>query len=87
MVAVALLWSAVIGAIAAQQESTPPPVRVTIASDVNTWVIITNLRAPQRFQSATLYLGPGLYEIVGRRRGYRDVTKSLQIRSEWPQLR
>lgn len=81
MAAMALLLCAMVGAIAGQAESAAPPAQITLTSDFNTWVSVTNTRVPQKFNSVTFALSPGDYEVVGRRKGYRDVTKSLQIRS------
>lgn len=60
------------------------PVDVTFRSDGNTWVQITNFRAPQKFDSQTMKILPGDYEVIGRRKGYRDVNMLLQVRSGTP---
>ncbi|MBL9199634.1 MAG: hypothetical protein JNL39_03965 [Opitutaceae bacterium] len=61
------------------------PVDVTFKSDGNTWVSITNFRTPQKIaDSLTLKMLPGNYEIIGRRKGYRDVTMLLQVRNGTP---
>lgn len=60
------------------------PVDVTFKSDDETWVQITNFRAPKKFQSETIKILPGNYEVVGRRRGYRDVVMLLQVRGGVP---
>jgi RNA polymerase sigma factor (sigma-70 family) len=61
------------------------PVIVTLKSDGNTWVSITNTRTPEKFESQSIPILPGNYEIVGRRRGYRDVNTLLQVRKGVPE--
>ena len=56
-------------------------VQVTLISDDETWVSITNVQAPAKFQTKKVSLAPGDYEVIGRRRGYRDVQMRLQVRS------
>ena len=60
------------------------PVDVTFKSDGNTWVQITNFRAPQKFDALTVKVLPGDYEVIGRRKGYRDVNMLLQVRAGTP---
>lgn len=61
------------------------PVEVTFKSDGNTWVSITNFRAPQKIESSlTVRILPGDYEVIGRRKGYRDVIMLLQVRNGTP---
>ncbi len=60
------------------------PVDVTFKSDDETWVQITNFRAPKKLQAETMKILPGNYEVVGRRRGYRDVVMLLQVRGGVP---
>lgn len=60
------------------------PVDVTFRSDGNTWVQITNYRAPQKFDTTTIKILPGDYEVIGRRKGYRDVNMMLQVRNGAP---
>jgi hypothetical protein len=61
------------------------PVDVTFRSDGNTWVSITNFKAPQKIESAlTMKILPGDYEVIGRRKGYRDVIMVLQVRNGTP---
>jgi tetratricopeptide (TPR) repeat protein len=60
------------------------PVDVTFKSDGNTWVQITNYRAPQKFETTTIKILPGDYEVIGRRKGYRDVNMLLQVRNGAP---
>ena len=56
-------------------------VDVTFQSDGNTWVSIQNFRAPEKFQSTVIKMLPGDYAVIGRRKGYRDVTMVLQVRN------
>ena len=60
------------------------PVDVTFRSDGNTWVQITNYRQPSKFETEVIKILPGDYEIIGRRRGYRDVQMTLQVRNGTP---
>ncbi len=60
------------------------PVEVTFRSDGETWVSINNFRAPSKFRTASMRFLPGDYEVVGRRRGYRDVQMLLQVRNGMP---
>jgi tetratricopeptide (TPR) repeat protein len=60
------------------------PVEVTLKSDGNTWVQITNYRQPEKFDSRVVKILPGDYEVVGRRKGYRDVQMLLQVRNGTP---
>jgi hypothetical protein len=60
------------------------PVDVTFRSDGNTWVQITNYRQPSKFDTEVIKILPGDYEIIGRRRGYRDVQMTLQVRNGTP---
>ncbi len=57
------------------------PVEVTFKSDGNTWVQITNYRQPEKFDTRVVRILPGDYEVVGRRKGYRDVQMLLQVRN------
>jgi hypothetical protein len=56
-------------------------VDLTLTSDGETWVSITNNRAPEKFSVRTVKLLPGNYEIVGRRKGYRDEIVPVQVRA------
>lgn len=58
-----------------------PRSQVTLVSDGVTWVSITNVQPPAKFQTRTISLPPGDYEVLGRRKGYRDVRTSLHVRS------
>jgi tetratricopeptide (TPR) repeat protein len=60
------------------------PVDVTFKSDGNTWVQITNFRQPEKFDTRVVKILPGDYEVVGRRKGYRDVQMLLQVRNGTP---
>ena len=57
------------------------PVDVTFKSDGNTWVSIQNFRQPEKIESKVIKMLPGDYQVVGRRKGYRDVEMSLQVRN------
>jgi tetratricopeptide (TPR) repeat protein len=61
------------------------PVDVTFQSDGRTWVSILPFRQPAIMQEPTVIkMLPGDYEIVGRRKGYRDVNMLLQVRNGTP---
>jgi len=60
------------------------PVEVTFKSDGNTWVQITNFKMLGKIDSMTVRILPGDYEVVGRRKGYRDVQMLLQVRNGIP---
>lgn len=55
---------------------------VTVKSDGNTWVSITNVAQPEKFKSKTFSLSPGDYTVMGRRKGYRDVEHQLRVRAD-----
>ena len=63
-----------------------PTVTVVITSDEQTWVSVTNVRPPTKFKSLRLKLAPGVYEIVGRRKGYRDESHTLIVREGMPSV-
>jgi hypothetical protein len=65
-----------------QQQS--QPVDVVFKSDGNTWVSIQNFRQPAKIDSTVIKMLPGDYQIVGRRKGYRDVNMLLQVRNGTP---
>ena len=70
-----------------KRESEVTGVQVRLISDGRTWVSITKVQQPAQFQQKTVTLPPGDYEIVGRRKGYRDVENVLRVRSgEQPTL-
>lgn len=60
------------------------PVEVTFRSDGKTWVQISNFRMLGQIESVSVKILPGDYEIVGRRKGYRDVQMLLQVRNGTP---
>ena len=60
------------------------PIEVVLMSDGETYVSITNARAPAQFTHSMVKLLPGDYEVVGRRRGYRDASLLLQVRTDAP---
>ena len=64
-----------------KRDPSAPRVQITLISDGETWVSIANVQQPAKFQKRTVSLPPGDYEVVGRRKGYRDVEKSLPVRS------
>ncbi len=65
-----------------QQQS--KPVEVTFKSDGKTWVSITNYKTPIQTETMTLKILPGDYEVIGRRKGFRDVHMLLQVRNGTP---
>ncbi len=81
LLAISLLFCAKLVAVAAQQSSVASQVQVTLTSDFNTWVSITNTRVPEKLHEARLALPPGDYEVLGRRKGYRDVVHVLRLRA------
>jgi tetratricopeptide (TPR) repeat protein len=60
------------------------PVEVAFKSDGKTWFSITNYRLPSQFESSTIKMLPGDYEVIGRRKGYQDVHMLLQVRNGVP---
>ena len=60
------------------------PVDVTFKSDGNTWVSIQNFKQPEKIDSKVIKMLPGDYQVVGRRKGYRDVEMLLQVRNGTP---
>jgi tetratricopeptide (TPR) repeat protein len=65
-----------------QQQS--KPVEVTFKSDGKTYVSIANYKTPVQTESMTLKIMPGDYEVIGRRKGYREVHLLLQVRNGTP---
>ena len=57
------------------------PVDVTFKSDGSTCVSIQNFRQPEKIETKVIRMLPGDYDIVGRRKGYRDVVMVLQVRN------
>lgn len=78
---IALLFCANLAAAAAQQNPVASRVQVILTSDFNTWVSISNTRVPEKLREARLALPPGDYEVLGRRKGYRDVVHILRLRA------
>lgn len=76
-------------AIFAADSKPPPPtdraaqsrVHVTLVSDGETWISIPNVHPPSKAQTVTLSLAPGEYDVIGRRKGFRDVEKRLRVQS------
>jgi hypothetical protein len=81
ILAISIILCCVVAGIGAQKKSEDVQVQVTLTSDFNTWVGITNTRVPRKFHTLTVTLPPGDYEVVGRRKGYMDVTKALSLRA------
>jgi hypothetical protein len=57
------------------------PVDVTFKSDGKTWVSITNFRLLGQIESSTVKILPGNYQVIGRRKGYRDSIMELRVRN------
>lgn len=62
-------------------EANSEPVEIRFKSDGRTWVSISNFRLLGRIREETVKILPGDYEVIGRRRGYRDVMLLLRVRS------
>lgn len=60
------------------------PVEVTFNGDGKTWISITNFRMLGQATPQTVKILPGDYEVVGRRKGYKDVLLLLQVRNGTP---
>ncbi len=60
------------------------PVDVTFKSDGKTYVSIANFRGPQQAENFTVKVFPGDYQVIGRRKGYKDVLMLLQVRNGTP---
>jgi tetratricopeptide (TPR) repeat protein len=60
------------------------PVEVTFRGDGKTWVQISNFRMLGQIESMSVKILPGDYEVIGRRKGYRDVQMMLQVRNGTP---
>jgi tetratricopeptide (TPR) repeat protein len=56
------------------------PVDVTFESDGKTYVQISSFRMLGQFDTTTVRILPGDYEVVGRRKGYQDVLLLVQVR-------
>lgn len=63
------------------RESAEASVQVTLVSDNITWVSIANIQPPKKFGALKVSLPPGDYEVIGRRKGYRDVRELLRVRA------
>ena len=55
------------------------PVRVRLESDGLTDVVVYQVGTLGTFEGRALELRPGVYTVVGTRRGYRDVRRQLVI--------
>lgn len=60
------------------------PVEVTFKGDGRTWVSIGAFKMLGQIETATIRIVPGDYQIIGRRKGYRDVNMLLQVRNGTP---
>ncbi|MSU70520.1 MAG: hypothetical protein EXS39_07060 [Opitutaceae bacterium] len=60
------------------------PVEVSFQGDGKTWISITNYRLLGQVESIKVKILPGDYEIIGRRKGYKDVLMLLQVRNGSP---
>lgn len=60
------------------------PVRVRFESDGRTWVSVSGFKLLGKFDEQAVPILPGNYEIRGRRKGYRDVVLSIQVRNGVP---
>lgn len=60
------------------------PVQVTFISDGKTYVTINGLRMLNKFETMTVPILPGNYEVVGRRKGYEEVRQRLNVRADDP---
>lgn len=58
------------------------PVDVVFKSDGKTYVSIANFRQPQQSENFTVKIFPGDYQVIGRRKGYKDVLMLLQVRND-----
>ncbi|MEO5960126.1 MAG: hypothetical protein ABIZ49_00740 [Opitutaceae bacterium] len=65
-------------ALLAQQTQ---PVDVTFQSDGKTSVRVSGYKMLGQIQTETVKIVPGDYQIVGSRRGYKDVVRVLQVRN------
>lgn len=59
-------------------------VEVTFKSDGKTYVSIANFRQPTLQENFTVKVYPGDYQVIGRRKGYKDVLMLLQVRNGVP---
>jgi hypothetical protein len=63
------------------------PVKVTIASDNLTDVVVYKVGKLGRFASHELWLRPGTYTLAGSRNGYRDVRETIGVKPGQESLR
>ena len=56
------------------------PLQVSLRSDGKTEVVVYHVGRLGRFDNHSLLLRPGDYTVVGSRKGYRDVRKTLSVR-------
>jgi tetratricopeptide (TPR) repeat protein len=66
-------------ALAAAVQGAETPVRVALASDNQTEVLVYRVGKLGAFESRELELLPGRYTIVGRRPGFRDVRREVVV--------
>ena len=62
------------------------PIRIVIASDNTTEVVIYKVGKFGRFEKKELHLRPGTYTIVGVRDGYKDVRHKMVVKADDPLL-
>jgi tetratricopeptide (TPR) repeat protein len=60
------------------------PINIKFESDRKTWVTISNFKLLGKFDTEHIKILPGDYEIVGRRKGYKDVVLVLEVRAGSP---
>ncbi len=58
------------------------PVEVVLSSDGETEVTVQRVGALGRFERRVLELRPGVYSVIGSRRGFRDVRLRLEVASD-----
>jgi tetratricopeptide (TPR) repeat protein len=68
-----------VAAVDAAIRAAETPVRVALASDATTEVLVYRVGRLGAFQSRELELLPGRYTIVGRRPGFRDVRREVIV--------
>jgi tetratricopeptide (TPR) repeat protein len=56
------------------------PVDITFVSDSKTWVSITNFQMLGKITEKVVSLPPGDYEVIGRRKHFKDVLLLLKVR-------
>jgi tetratricopeptide (TPR) repeat protein len=60
------------------------PVEVTFKGDGKTWVSIGASKNLGQIETMTVRVMPGDYQVIGRRKGYKDVVRLLQVRNGSP---